>query len=62
MIYPENTVFLIICLAIFGFAIFCLFQGMLFGAMSCFILSICGFIAHFRERKAEKKRKQESDE
>ena len=59
MIYPEDTIFLIISILI-GFASFvCLYENMLFGSMSCFILSLMGIIAHFRARHKEKMKKKE---
>lgn len=56
MLYMEDTKFLIGSILVGVLGVICLWQWMLFGAMSCFVLSGVGIAAHFRARRKEKKR------
>ena len=62
MLYPEDTKFLLLSIGVGILSFVAFWQDMLFGAMSCFILSLAGIAAHFKARSKEKKRKKEEEE
>ncbi len=61
MINPEDTSFLLLSIGVGVLSVVAFWQDMLFGAMSCFILSLAGISAHFKARSKEKKRRKEAE-